>query len=89
MPMPPAATITTEEWRMWMNSPSLNEFGYLYVAIYLAGNYARYYPDKWLLDVETSAALSLVIEELCALCEWRMPWLAMCELDKNLYVPEA
>jgi hypothetical protein len=89
MPMPPAATITTEEWRMWMNSPSLNEFGYLYVAIYLAGNYARYYPDKWLLDVETSAALSLVIEELCALCEWRMPWLAMCELDQILYVPEA
>jgi len=89
MPMPPAASITTEEWRMWTNSPPLNEFGYLYVAIYLAGNYSRYYPDRWLLDVEASTALSLAIEELCSLCEWRIPWLAMCELDQMLYVPEA
>ncbi|MFK4523107.1 hypothetical protein ABIF90_001088 [Bradyrhizobium japonicum] len=87
-PLPPAATISTSEWRMWTNSPPLNEFGYLYVAIYLAGNYARYYPDKWLLDVETSAPLSLAIEELCGICEWRAPWLALCELDQTLYVPE-
>lgn len=87
-PMPPAATVNTSEWRMWTNCPPLNEFGYIYVAIYLAGNYARYYPDKWLLDVETSAPLSLAIEELCAICEWRAPWLALCELDQTLYVPE-
>jgi len=89
MPLPPVAAITTQEWRMWTNSPPLNEFGYLYVAIYLAGNYARYFPDKWLLDVETSAPLSLAIEELCSLCEWRAPWLTLCELDQTLYVPEA
>jgi hypothetical protein len=87
-PLPPAATVNTIEWRMWTNEPPLNEFGYLYVAIYLAGNYARYFPDKWLLDVEASTPLALAIEELCAICEWRIPWLALCELDQTLYVPD-
>jgi hypothetical protein len=89
LPFPPAATVNTAEWRMWTNSPPLTEYGYLYVAVYLAGNYARYFPDKWLVDVEASTLLSLAIEELCALCEWRVPWLALCELDQVLYVPEA
>jgi hypothetical protein len=89
LPFPPAASINTQEWRMWTNSPPLTEFGYLYVAMYLAGNYARYFPDKWLLDVETSTSLSLAIEELCAICEWRRPWLSLCELDQTLYVSEA
>jgi hypothetical protein len=89
MPMPPAATLNTEEWRIWVGSPPLNEFGYLYVSLYLAGNYARYFPDKWLVDVETSTALALAIEELCAISEWRVPWLALCELDQTMYVIEA
>lgn len=89
MPMPPAATINTEEWRMWVETPALNEFGFIYVALYLAGNYARYFPDKWLADVESSNPLSLAIEELCSVAEWRAPWLALCELDQTLYVNEA
>ena len=68
---------------MWTNNPTLNEFGFLYVGIHLAGNYARYFPDKWLLDVESSSPLSLSIEELCTLCEWRAPWLQV------LYVAES
>ena len=89
MPVPPAATIKTDEWRMWTNSPTLNEFGYLYVALFLAGNYARYYPDKWLADVESSSAISLAIEELCSMAEWRVPWLSLCEMDLKMYVNEA
>ncbi|MBR0961751.1 YaaC family protein [Bradyrhizobium japonicum] len=88
-PLPPASVLNTSEWRMWINAPSLNEFGYLYVALFLAGNYARYFPDRWLLDVETSTALALAIEELCAIAEWRAPWLAMCELGETLYVVDA
>ncbi len=86
MPFPPMAVLNSDEWRMWTNSPPLNEFGYLYVAIFLAGNFARYFPDKWLLDVETSTPLALAIEELCSICEWQAPWLALCELDRTLYV---
>jgi hypothetical protein len=89
MPLPPASTINTEEWRMWTNTPSLNEFGYFYAALFLAGNYARYYPDRWLLDVERSSPLALAIEELCTISEWRVPWLALCELGRTLLVNEA
>jgi hypothetical protein len=86
---PPAAMIDPLEWRMWANSPALNEFGYLYAALFLAGNYARYYPDRWLYDVERSTPLSLAIEELCSLAEWRVPWLSLCELGMNMLVNEA
>jgi hypothetical protein len=89
MHLPPAAMVDTSEWRMWSNKPYLNEFGHLYLALYLAGNYARYYPDKWLLDVETATPLALAIEELCNVSDWRVPWLSLCEMDMTLYVREA
>ena len=88
MPTPPASMVSPEEWRMWTNSPTLNEFGYFYVALFLAGNYARYFPDRWLLDVERSSPLALAIEELCTITEWRVPWLSLCELGRNLLVHE-
>jgi hypothetical protein len=88
-PVPGAAMVSHEEWRMWINDPPLNEFGYYYVGLYLAGNYARYYPDKWLADVEASSPLALAIEELCFTAEWRVPWLSLSELDQTLYVNEA
>ncbi|WP_442895877.1 YaaC family protein [Bradyrhizobium sp. AZCC 2262] len=88
-PVPGAAMINTAEWRMWTNDPPLNEFGFYYVGLYLAGNYARYYPDKWLADVEASSPISLAIEEMCSTAEWRAPWLTLCELDRKLFVNEA
>ena len=81
--------VPTNEWRMWIKNPPLNEFGYLYSALFLAGNYARYYPDKWLHDVEHNAPLSLAIEELCSIAEWRAPWLSLCELGTTMLVNEA
>jgi hypothetical protein len=51
-------------------------------------NYARYYPDQWVLDVERSTPLALAIEELCELSEWRVPWLSLCELGRTLLVNE-
>lgn len=84
--LPPAVAIRADEWRMWSSMPPLNEFGYLYVALFIAGNYARYYPDRWLADVEASTPLSLAIEQLCTLAEWRCPWLTLCELDGTLLI---
>lgn len=86
--VPPAVSVNTDEWRMWSTCPPLNEFGYLYAALYLAGNYARYFPDKWLADVESSSPIAIAIEELCSIAEWRAPWLSLSELDQTLYVCE-
>jgi hypothetical protein len=80
--------IDVEEWRMWTNNPPLNEFGYFYAGLFMAGNYARYYPDRWLDQIERSTPLALAIEELCSIAEWRVPWLTLCELGGNLLVSD-
>jgi hypothetical protein len=64
---PMGTTWTTQEVRFWHCNQPLNEFGFMYVALYIAGNYARYYPDLWMRDVEQSSPLALVIEELLAM----------------------
>jgi hypothetical protein len=88
MDMPHGSPWTREEIRFWPSSQPLNEFGFLYVALFIAGNYTRYFPDKWLRDVESSTPLAVAIEELTDLAEWRAPWLCLCELGRNCLVRE-
>jgi hypothetical protein len=84
---PPAATKNVKEFYCWLGDDvSLNEFGYLYVALYIAGNYARYYPDRWIADVESATDLALAIEELVAIAEQRMPWLTLSELSRSYHL---
>lgn len=84
--VPHGAPWTDEEMWFWSSNQPLNEFGYLYVALFIAGNYARYFPDKWLTDVETSTPLALAIEELMELAAWRAPWLSLGELGRTCFV---
>ncbi len=52
----------------------LNEFGYFYVALFIAGNYARYYPDLWVKDIEASSELSFFIEVLVGATKTCFGW---------------
>jgi hypothetical protein len=74
------------EARFWTTSRPLNEFGYLYVALFIIGNYARYYPDYWMQDVEQCSPLALAIEQLVSVAERRMAWLAFSELSRICFV---
>ena len=74
--------------RFFASPHPLNEFGLFYVALYIAGNYARYYPDRWLADVDRATPLALAVEELIAQAEQRVPLLALSELSRNYFVPE-
>ena len=65
------------------------EFGLLYVALFICGNYARYYPDFWIRDVETHSPLALAIEQLISDAEKTMALLTLSELSRVYYVPEA
>jgi hypothetical protein len=76
------------ELRFWPFEVPLNEFGYLYVALFIVGNYARYYPDKWLADVEDKTALGLAIEELVYIVEQRLALLSLSELTRIYYVQD-
>jgi hypothetical protein len=74
------------ETRFWPIQEPLNEFGYLYLALFIAGNYARYYPDKWLWDVEQNSPLALAIEQVINLTEQRMALLLYSELSRVYFV---
>jgi hypothetical protein len=67
---------------VWLSTrqESLNEFGLLYVGLHIAGNFARYYPDKWLSHIEASSPLALAIDKLTETAFERAPLLTLCEL---------
>jgi hypothetical protein len=84
--IPNGSTWRKSEIRLWPTLQPLNEFGYLYVALYITGNYARYYPDRWLRDVEQKSPLALAVEELVYIAEQRMAMLAYSELTRIYHV---
>jgi len=84
--LPHASMWAADEVRFWPSDQALNEFGFLYVALYIVGTYARYYPDLWMRDVERSAPLALAIEELLAMAAFRMPLLALSEMERTYFV---
>lgn len=68
---------------------NFNEFGYLYIAMHLAGNFARYYPDIWLNHIEKCSPLAMVINEMCNYAFERLPLLILSELERTYYIPIA
>lgn len=73
----------------WTKNQPLNEFGYIYTALHMAGNYARYYPDHWIHDVEHHTDLGLAIEGLVDAAEKRLPLLTLSELSQTYLVPSS
>jgi hypothetical protein len=78
-----------EEARFSAQIEPLNEFGFLYVALYIAGNYARYFPDHWMVDVERNSPIALAIEELIEVAQNRIPLLTLSELTRVYHVSSA
>jgi len=64
---------------------SLNECGLIYMGMYILGNYARYFPDQWMREVESASALSLAASTLVDIALERAPFLTMCELGRVWY----
>lgn len=84
--LPKCCMWNNKEIRFLPKVTSLNEFGYFYVGLYILGNYARYYPDRWMVDVETGSILALAAEEFMAIAEWRMALLTLSELSEFYFV---
>jgi hypothetical protein len=83
---PAGGSISEQSSYMWTEDMPLNEFGFYYTAMFIAGNYARYFPDKWLLDIETSSPLALAIENLIQHFQLRVPLLTLSELSRVYYL---
>jgi hypothetical protein len=70
--MPQSAMWTKSDIRFWPKIRPLNEFAYIYLSLFILGNYARYYPDKWLLHIDQHSPLVSATEELVNIIERRM-----------------
>ncbi|WP_156035817.1 hypothetical protein [Caulobacter sp. UNC358MFTsu5.1] len=68
------------------DNQSLNEFGLYYLALYIVGMYARYYPDKWMLEIEKSTPLALSVMELIAAANDRVPVIILGEFSRSMIV---
>lgn len=85
---PHSICLSDDETFFSCNRRNLGEFGFLYVALHICGNFARYYPDIWLKHIEKSSPLCLAIDELCAYAFERLPLLTLSELHRSYYVHE-
>ena len=81
--------LSENDVRFWLDEqPPLNEFGWYYLALFIVGNYARYYPDRWIVDVGNTP-LALAIDELLRTAVIRVPLLALSEMSRSYLVPQA
>ncbi|MEM7663037.1 MAG: YaaC family protein [Pseudomonadota bacterium] len=58
--LPRSISYLAEETYFYADDHNLNEFGLIYVGLYILGNLARYYPDVWMWHIEKSSALAIV-----------------------------
>jgi len=68
------------------STENLGEFGYLYVAFHIMGNFARYYPDLWMKHIEVNSPLANAIDDLCNYATERLPLLSLSELSRSYHV---
>ncbi len=66
----------------------LNGFGSYLVGLFILSNYARYYPDLWMNDIDKSSPLSIIVEEFLDSAMTTLPLLTLCEFSRKLYVKE-
>ena len=85
--LPSATMLGIDDVRFLSRPATLNEFGYIYVAMFVLGSFARYYPDLWIKDVEGFTSLAHLAEQLLAHAAERVPVLLLSELSGELLVP--
>src|SRR5271170_5498983 len=60
-------------WQHHSSPLKLLDVASFYVSLYILGNHVRYFPDKWLADVDRATPLALIVEALLAQAEEDCP----------------
>ena len=81
---PSSIQYDTDELFWYVKDHQLNEFGYIYIGLYMLGNFARYYPDHWVRTVEEVSDLAIVCEHFMENLEMRATLLIYSELSSCL-----
>lgn len=84
--LPGASQDNIEDVFFFSGVDCCNEFALFYISLFILGSYARYYPDKWMVDVENSTPLALASFELILLAERRVPLLSLSEFTKTWHL---
>lgn len=82
--MPETFYENSEEMLYVGSAEYLNEFGYYYVALYIAGMITRYYPHIWIKELNRNSHVSALIDELVEHSMTRVPLLVASVLDRQL-----
>lgn len=84
--LPQSSNWNDDEVRFMASREPLNEYGLIYVTLFMAANYARYYPEQWLVEIEKASPLALAIEELLTYSEKQVPLFALSEMSRKYHV---
>lgn len=84
--VPPSIQLEDSLIHFFSKVDFLNEFGLMYCGLFILGMYARYYPERWMADVEMTSELALSALEFLDICESRLPVCALAEFSKTAYV---
>ena len=83
---PSAIQLNVQDVYFETEMPYLNEFGILYIGMFMLGNYVRYFPEQWMHDVERSSPLALAAKAFTDVTEQRAPLLLLSELERKQYL---
>jgi len=86
MKFPNSTCINSESIYFTCSEENMNEFGYLYIALHILGNFARYYPDLWMKHIELNSPLSNAADNLCDFAMERLPLLSLSELSRSYHI---
>lgn len=64
----------------------LNEFGFIYIGLFITGMFARYFPDVWMREIERTSDISITIEHFLDVARERMPLLLLGVLDSTVHI---
>lgn len=69
------------------SDPPLNEFGMIYLALFICGNYCRYFPDIWMNHLERDHAIARLVEQVCVRAAPKMAALILSEIESIYFLP--
>lgn len=64
----------------------LNEFGYLYIGLFICSNLVRYYPHKWMEEIHKSSKTYVMVDDFMSACVSRLPWLTLSALEDTVFL---
>lgn len=86
---PNGFSIDEDEIGWFSDNICFNEFGLYYICSYMLGMFARYYPDYWMKEYESSTEFAALVAEFIDAGEDRVLQLMAAEGDRKVYINRA